>query len=133
GEGHAVHGPPWRHDEHRLLVVLAGDAGDVPVELHHLRGAVAAGDDAVEQHLRGLADAEHAHARVYGGDGGEHEGDAGEAGGGLALAELAHDARRVLVEVALAEELLLVGAGDDGHAVGAAGVAVLREARAERR
>ena len=133
GERHAVHRAAGRHHEHRLLVVLPGHARDVAVELHHLRGREAARDDAVEEHLRGLADAEHAHARVHVRDRREHERDAGEARGGLALAELAHHARGVLLEVALAQVLLLVGARDDGHAVLAPGLAVLEEAGAEGR
>jgi len=133
GERHAVHRAARRHDEHGALAVLSGDARDVAVELHHLRGREPARDDAVEEHLRRLADAEHAHARVHVRDRREHERDAGEARGGLALAELPHDARGVLGEVALAQELLLVGARDDRHAVGGPRLPVLEQRRAEGR
>jgi hypothetical protein len=114
-QGHAVHGAAGRHGEHRALVVLAGDARDVPVHLDHLRGLHAAGDDAVEEELRGFADAEDAHARVHRADLREHEGGPAEVVDDVALAELAHDARRVVWQEAPAHEGLLVLARDDGQ------------------
>jgi hypothetical protein len=73
----------------------------------------AAGDYAVEEELRGFADAEDAHARVHRTDLREHEGRAAEVVDDVALAELAHGARRVLWEAALAHARLLVFALHD--------------------
>jgi hypothetical protein len=86
---HAVHRAARRHAEHDALVVLAGDACDVPVHLDHLRRLHAARHDAVEDKLRGLADAEHAHPGVRRADLREHERGAAKAVDDVTLAELA--------------------------------------------
>lgn len=120
GQRHAVHGAVRRHDEHRARVVLAGGIADVAICLDEVRTAEASLLHPIKQHLRELAQAQNAHARVLGMELGHHERDAYERVlrvDEVAFTILPHRARLLSLVLALAHEGLLVRSRHNGHAI----------------